>query len=217
MISLEISESTKILCIGAHPDDIEIGCGATLLQWSSTQKLSEMVWFVASGAGERRGEQQESASRYFERSNSSRLVHANFTDNRFPTEYQAIKDSLVELSRDYQPDLIFTHRLEDRHQDHRLLAELTWNVWRNSLVLEYEIPKWEGDLGHPQLYSEVEESLAEQKIAWLAECHASQAVKDWFDADLFRGLMRIRGSECRSFSRMAEAFHLRKSILRLRS
>lgn len=214
MISFEINESTTILCIGAHPDDIEIGCGATLLQWSSTKKLREMVWFVGSGEAERRDEQQESAKRYFERAQKSLLVHAHFPDNRFPSQYQAIKDSLVELAREFSPDLIFTHRLEDRHQDHRLLSELTWNVWRDSLILEYEIPKWEGDLGQPQVYSEVDESNAEQKIRWLSECHRSQSAKDWFDEDLFRGLMRIRGSECRSQSRMAEAFHVRKSKLR---
>ncbi|MCA9104882.1 MAG: PIG-L family deacetylase [Planctomycetales bacterium] len=213
MISFDLSSASSVLCIGAHPDDIEIGCGGTLLQWSDQGRISELRWFVGSGDARREAEQRASAAGYFQRFGTGELNIAGFPDNRFPTMYAEIKQALVDLSRRIKPDVIFTHRLEDRHQDHRLLAELTWNVWRDALILEYEIPKWEGDLGQPQVYCEVSAENQTTKLRWLREHHRSQTEKDWFDDELFSGLMRLRGAECRSHSRFAEAFTVRKATV----
>ncbi|HRF01925.1 MAG TPA: PIG-L family deacetylase [Pirellulaceae bacterium] len=210
MISLNLPTRLRVLCLAAHCDDIEIGCGATLLSWAEQGTAIDATWFVAAAGGPRGDEQRASAERYFARFESGRLELGDFPDAAFPTVYAPIKQRLVELAQQVRPDLIFTHRLEDRHQDHRLIGELTWNVWRDSLVLEYEIPKWEGDLDRAAVLVPVSEAALRSKLDWLGECHRSQRSKDWFDPELFRGLARLRGAECRSPSRWAEGFHARK-------
>lgn len=137
----------------------------------------------------------------------------DFRDSFFPDQWASIKAVVSSIANRVKPDLVFTHRLEDRHQDHRVIAELTWCAFRDQLVLEYEIPKYEGDLGQPNLYAEIPNEICEAKIAAIVECFSSQGGKPWFDADLFRSLMRIRGSECNSASRYAEAFYARKTKL----
>ena len=213
MLPLGLPSSLNVLCLGAHADDIEIGCGGTLLSWAEAGCRLRVCWGVGSATPERVLEQQQSAERYFQRFESGRLVQWDFPDTKFPSHGDRLKDEMRALYLEFPADLVFTHRLEDRHQDHRTMAELTWNIWRDSLVLEYEIPKWEGDLGQPQAFVSVSTEAAESKVRWLDECYASQAKKDWFDRDLFLGLMRIRGAECRSASRFAEAFHVRKCRL----
>jgi len=140
----------RVLCIGAHSDDIEIGCGGTLMQWLSTGTPLAVTWVVLSGKAERGAEARRSAKQLLNRAAAAEVVLGEFTDGRFPAEYNAVKDFFESLKARVNPDVVFTHRLEDRHQDHRLVGELTWNTWRDHLILEYEIIKYEGDLGNPQ-------------------------------------------------------------------
>lgn len=154
----------------------------------------------------------DSAEAYLSRHSGCEILIKEFPDAYFPAHWEAIK-RFAQLAKSTSPDLVMTHRLEDRHQDHRVVAELTWNAFRATSVLEYEIPKYEGDLGLPNVYLPVERSLADHKSELLHRCFPTQAEKDWFDRETFAGLMRLRGLECRSPSRMAEAFYARKLVL----
>lgn len=203
----------RILCLGAHPDDIEIGCAGTLLRWISAYPNVEITWAVLSAAGDRADEAQRSAGALLRRAARLDVVLGQFEDASFPAEFRRIKAYLQELKQRSDADVVLTHRLEDRHQDHRLLAELTWQNWRNHLILEYEIPKFEGDLGQPNLYVPLSKAIAERKVGHLLNCFGSQRSKSWFNAEAFFALMRLRGLECRAPSGMAEAFHLRKGTL----
>ena len=210
MASLRITPPRSLLCLGAHADDIEIGCGATLLGWLESVPQLEVTWVVFSAHGVRRDEAAASAAAYLSDHPSSRIHILDFPDAYFPAHWAAIKQMFGQLAHEIHPDLVFTHRLEDRHQDHRVVAELTWNAFRSSTILEYEIPKYEGDLGQPNLYQPVQTQHAERKLDLLLQCFPTQAEKDWFDRDTFAGLMRLRGLESRSPDRLAEAFHARK-------
>ena len=202
-----------VLCLGAHCDDIEIGCGGTLLRLRERVPGAEIHWVVLSGDAERRQEAAESAQRFLGPEQADQLRCHEFRDGFLPWEGARVKTCFETLKRELAPDLIFTHALGDRHQDHRLVAELTWNTWRDHLILEYEIPKYEGDLGQPNTYVSLHPELAERKIKTLLEVYPSQASRPWFDAETLRGLMRLRGVECRSG--FAEAFHARKLRVRV--
>jgi LmbE family N-acetylglucosaminyl deacetylase len=197
-----------VLCLGAHCDDIEIGCGGTLLRLRERVPGAEIHWVVMSDDEQRRLEVEESARRFLGHEDSDRVRTFGFRDGFLPWEGARVKASFETLKRDFDPDLIFTHTLGDRHQDHRLVAELTWNTWRDHPILEYEIPKYEGDLGQPNAYVAIHPELAEHKIKTLLEVYPSQGSRPWFDAEALRGLLRLRGVECRSS--YAEAFHARK-------
>jgi len=203
----------RVLCLGAHGDDIEIGCGGTLLTWLETLPKLEVTWVVLSAAAERGREVQRGARVLLRRAAAARLELGPFRDGFMQAQYVEVKEFFERLKLDIDPDIILTHRLEDRHQDHRLTAELTWNTWRNHLVLEYEIMKYEGDLGQPNAYVHVAGALARRKAVHLQRHYGSQRSKAWFAADNFLGLMRLRGLECRAASGFAEAFHARKFIL----
>ncbi|HEU0200992.1 MAG TPA: PIG-L deacetylase family protein [Burkholderiaceae bacterium] len=209
--------SLRLLCIGAHSDDLEIACGGTLLTWLAERPL-EVTWVVLSGDGERGREARASAEALLQEARSLRIVLGSFRDSYFPAQYGDVKAFFEQVKRDVsgagnEPDIVLTHRLEDRHQDHRLAAELTWNAWRDHLVLEYEIPKYEGDLGQPNAYVHVPAALAQRKVDHLERHFGSQRSKAWFAAENFLGLMRLRGVECRAPSGFAEAFHARKVVL----
>jgi LmbE family N-acetylglucosaminyl deacetylase len=205
----------RVLCLGAHSDDIEIGCGATVLQLAGRAARPEFRWVVWSAAGLRADEAKRGAERFLGADASRELRLHEFRDGYFPAHFSEIKEAFETLAREFAPDLVFTHERDDRHQDHRVISDLTWNTFRNHLVLEYEIPKWDGDLGRPTLYVPATRTLALRKTSALLEVFGSQRSKDWFDEETFRGLMRLRGMECRAAETYAEAFFARKTILSL--
>lgn len=201
----------QVLCLGAHADDIEIGCAGTLLKWQAEYTQLEVTFAVFSAAGPRAAEARRSARALLRRAHRLDVVLGDCEDTRFPADFERAQAFARAVAGRCQPDVVLTHRLEDRHQDHRLVAELSWQTWRQHLVLEYEIPKVEGDLGRPNLYVPLTPTLASRKVRHLMTHFASQRDKDWFKEDSFRGLMALRGLECRASA--AEAFHLRKAVL----
>jgi LmbE family N-acetylglucosaminyl deacetylase len=203
----------RVLVVGAHADDIEIGCGGTILRLVAEHPGLSVDWVVLSGVGERGGEAAESAAAFLDGAAETRVTVERFRDGFLPYTGGAVKELFERLKSQVTPDLILTHRLEDRHQDHRLVAELTWNTFRNHLILEYEIPKYEGDLGHPNLFVPLAPEHCERKVALLRKCFPSQAGRTWFTDDTFWALLRLRGVESNAPSRYAEAFHARKLLL----
>jgi LmbE family N-acetylglucosaminyl deacetylase len=203
----------SVLCLGAHSDDIEIGCGGTLLLLRERFPETEIRWVVFSAIGPRRAEALASASLLLGDPAEQRLRLETFRDGFLPFAGEQVKRVFEELKREHQPDLIFTHYRRDLHQDHRLVCELTWNTFRDHPILEYEIPKWDGDLGAPNVFVPLEATHAERKIEILLEVFGSQRSHDWFDADTFRALMRLRGVESRAPSHYAEAFYAPKLVL----
>ncbi|MGE0046760.1 MAG: PIG-L deacetylase family protein [Hyphomonadaceae bacterium] len=203
-------EKLKLLCLGAHSDDIEIGAGGAILTWLASGAEIEVHWCVGSAIGERAEEARKSAADFLKGAAKSELHLAEFRDGYFPAERSAVKD-WVETLKPIQPDVVLVHQRDDAHQDHRFLNELAWNTFRDHLILEYEIPKWDGDMGKPNMYVALEESVLARKIALLNAHFGTQRSKAWFDDETFRGLARLRGMECRA--RYAEAFYARKLLL----
>jgi LmbE family N-acetylglucosaminyl deacetylase len=204
----------QVLCLGAHSDDIEIGCGGTLIELARRCPQARFQWVVLSADEVREPETRRAAARLHGADARLDVEVARFRGSYFPSESAAIKDYFEALKVKLEPDLILTHRLEDRHQDHRLVAELTWNTWRSHTILEYEIPKYEGDLGQPGLYVPLAREVVDRKVEALVECFPSQRHRTWFTADLFLAHLRLRGIECNAPSGYAEAFHARKLVLR---
>ncbi len=202
-----------VLCLGAHCDDIEIGCGATLIRWAREYPGTRFVWAIFAGEPIRAEESRRAAACLFGAGASFELRLFEFPDRYFPSQAERIKRAFDELKAAVSADVIFTHQLNDRHQDHRLVAELTWNTFRSHLVLEYEIPKYEGDLGHPNVYVPHAKEDLGRKVSCLMECFPSQRSHAWFTEDTFRGFARLRGIECNAPSGFAEAFHGRKMCL----
>ena len=207
------SERLSVLCLGAHSDDIEIGIGGTLLSWIASGLGLEVHWGVLSAIGPRAAEAEASAAAFLAGAVRHTISLARFKDGLFPYQGAEIKSWLEALRDAVQPDVIFTHGRSDAHQDHREVCQLTWNLFRDHLILEYEIPKWDGDLNQPNLYVPLASAVLERKIDLLLTHFGTQRPKDWFDADTFRGLARLRGMECRAPERFAEAFVLRKGSL----
>jgi LmbE family N-acetylglucosaminyl deacetylase len=206
-------ERLSILCLGAHSDDIEIGAGGTLLSLMARGVRLDVLWCVLSGVGEREREARKSAADFLSAAESATVEVMAFRDGAFPEQGEAIKSWFEVLKARTEPDLILTHRRQDAHQDHRTVCRLTWNTFRDHLILEYEIPKWDGDLGQPNVYVPISASALERKIDLLNLHFSSQRSRDWFDADTFIGLARLRGMECRAEERFAEAFVARKLSL----
>jgi LmbE family N-acetylglucosaminyl deacetylase len=202
----------RLLVLGAHADDIEIGCGATLLAITRARPEVEVTWVVLGAEGSREAEARSSAESFLQAARRSTIVVHGFRDSFFPYVGGEIKQVFEEL-KPLEPDIVFTHTREDLHQDHRLVCELTWNSWRDHLILEYEIPKYDGDLRTPNLFVPVEPEVAREKVALLLQQFPSQTGRHWFDEELFMGLMRLRGVEGRSPSGYAEAFACRKLAL----
>jgi LmbE family N-acetylglucosaminyl deacetylase len=197
-----------VVAIGAHSDDIEIGCGATILRLAESGLPLRVVWVVLSAGGARADEAGESA-RAFLAGVDSDIRLASFRDAFFPHD-ESVKEFFEGLKRDVAPDIVLTHTRHDLHQDHRVVCELTWNTFRDHLTLEYEVPKYDGDLGSPNVFVPVEERVARRKCELLVEHFATQRDKHWFTEDVFLGLMRLRGVESRSPTGYAEGFHGRK-------
>jgi LmbE family N-acetylglucosaminyl deacetylase len=206
-------ERLRVLCLGAHSDDIEIGAGATLLGWIEAGIAVEVHWAVLSAVGSRAGEARRSAESFLAGATRSEIELCTFGDGYFPARRSEIKDWFETLKSRVEPDIILTHHRDDAHQDHRLVSELTQNTFRDHLTLEYEIPKWDGDLWRPNLFVPITEATLSRKIELLMAHFATQRSKDWFDPDTFRGLARLRGMECRAPERVAEAFHTRKIMI----
>jgi LmbE family N-acetylglucosaminyl deacetylase len=205
-------ERLSVLCLGAHSDDIEIGAGATILTWIDAGLELDVVWCVLSGAGAREVEARGSAADFLEGAASTRVEVMPFRDGFFPTQGEAIKSWFETVKQSVKPDLILTHRRDDAHQDHREVCRHTWNTFRDHLILEYEIPKWDGDLGQPNFYVPATAGIIERKSDLLLRHFGTQRSKHWFDAETFRGLARLRGMECRAPERYAEAFFARKVV-----
>jgi LmbE family N-acetylglucosaminyl deacetylase len=203
----------QLLCIGAHSDDIEIGCAGTVLEWLKGHPGSSVTWVVLSTEDTREVEARKSATALLKGASDSQLVLGKFPDGRFPSQFDELKDLFEVLKRQVRPDVILTHRLEDRHQDHRLTAELTWQTWRREAILEYEIPKYEGDLGAPNVYVPLRAATASRKITHLMRHFGTQRSRSWFSRKTFAATMRLRGVECRAMSGYAEAFTARKLVL----
>ena len=204
-------EELSILCVGAHSDDIEIGAGGTILGLIASGVKLDVHWCVLSAGGQRSAEARASAEAFLEGSRSSTVDVADFEDSYFPTHSRSIKQWLVDLRSRVHPDVVLTHARFDAHQDHREVNQLTWNIFRDHLVLEYEIPKWDGDLSQPNAYVPLTAAVLERKIELLHEHFGTQRSKDWFDRETFAGLARLRGMECRAPEHFAEAFTLRKA------
>jgi len=206
-------ERLSVLCLGAHSDDIEIGVGATIRGWIERGVKLDVHWAVLSAAGPRADEAQASARQFLAGAERSTIDLAAFKDGFFPYQGAEIKGWFEALRKNVEPDVIFSHWSGDAHQDHRQVSQLTWNTFRNHVVLEYEIPKWDGDLGRPNVYVPATRAAMQQKVELLLEHFGTQRSKDWFDTEVFHGLARLRGSECRAPDGLAEAFHARKLAL----
>ena len=200
----------SVLCLGAHSDDIEIGTGATLLSMMDRGIHLEVHWCVLSGVGEREREAKASAADFLSKAASAQIEVMPFKDGFFPEQGDAIKSWFEMLKARTNPDLILTHYRDDAHQDHRQVCRLTWSTFRDHCVVEYEIPKWDGDLGQPNLYIPVSAEVLQRKIELLNLHFGSQRSKQWFDSAVFLGLARLRGMECRAPEHYAEAFFARK-------
>ena len=203
-------ERLSVLCIGAHSDDIEIGAGATILGWIDRGVCLDVHWAVLGAAGPRADEARASAQAFLGNGVSAVIDLATFKDGFFPHQGADIKVWFEALRKRTSPDVILSHWRHDAHQDHREVSELTWNTFRDHTILEYEIPKWDGDTGQPNVYLPTTRALMERKTKLLRDHFGSQRSKDWFDVEVFMGLARLRGMECRAPGGFAEAFHARK-------
>lgn len=216
MLKFRFSEKGSemiVLCLGAHPDDIEIGCGGTILRLIDEVDEVQFNWIVFSGDEKRRKEAQKSADTFLIKNKLKKLDIQIFRESYFPYTGAFIKDYFEELRNSLSPDIIFTHYRSDAHQDHHLISDLTWNTFRDNLILEYEVPKYDGDLGNPNLFVHLDELLVQKKIDYILDIFKTQTGKKWFTEETFRSILRIRGIESNSPSKYAEAFHCRKIVL----
>jgi LmbE family N-acetylglucosaminyl deacetylase len=214
MLSLSAAEPLRrVLAIGCHADDIEIGCGGTLLSLTRAIPELEVDWVVLAAPGERGDEARASAGAFLAAAGAARVEVHDFRDGFLPYVGSEVKERFEDLKRRVDPQLVLTHTRADLHQDHRLACELTWNTFRSHLIFEYEIPKVDGDLGSPNVFVPLSGDVAEEKVELLLRHFASQRGKHWFDRELFLGLMRVRGMEAVAPDRFAEAFTCRKAVL----
>jgi len=209
----EVDGELTVLCLGAHSDDIEIGCGGTILRLAQQYPKIVFHWVVFSATGVREAEARRAASLFVGPATLKGPLLKTFPDGFLPYQGANVKATFEELKQAICPDVIFTTYGKDAHQDHRLISELTWNTFRNHLILEYEIPKYDGDLGQPSLFVPLEAELCQQKVSYLMDIFCSQTTKRWFQESTFLSLMRLRGMECNAPSGYAEAFYCRKLVL----
>lgn len=209
MLEFELKGAKKLLFLGAHSDDIEIGCGGTILTLAAANRGLDVLWVVFSAEGKRRGEARSSARRFLKGVKGATVVVKQFGGSYFPAQIDRIK-RYFESVQSFDPDIVFTHYREDRHQDHRLLSDLAWNTFRDHLILEYEIPKYDGDLGSPNLFFPLPAEVSRRKAQHICESFVTQKNKHWFSENTFLALMRLRGVECAS--EYAEAFYCRKLV-----
>lgn len=213
MLNLFPKDLNTVLCIGAHCDDIEIGCGATILQLAAEYPDLTFYWVVLASNPVRAQEAQKSADLFLANVKHKTVVIKDFRNGYFPYVGAQLKDYFEQLKTAVAPDLVFTHYGSDLHQDHRVTAELTWNTFRSHFILEYEIPKYDGGLGSPNVFVPATQAQCTTKIDHLLNCFASEANKYWFSRETFSALLRLRGVECNAESGYAEAFYCRKAVL----
>lgn len=206
------NSSYNILCLGAHCDDIEIGCGGTILKLIEKYQNLVFYWVVFSSNPPREQEAYESAKQFLKEAKVKNIAIANFRDGFLPFMAIEVKEVFEKLKQEFQPDLIFTHFRHDLHQDHRLISELTWNTFRNHLILEYEIPKYDGDLGNPNFFVHLDPSICQSKTQHLLNSFQTQAEKQWFTEETFLSILRLRGIESNAPGKYAEAFYCRKVV-----
>jgi LmbE family N-acetylglucosaminyl deacetylase len=217
MISLNLNETgtepLQVLCLGCHSDDIEIGCGGTILRMAVEHPDWVFHWVVFSAIGPRASEAQQAAIQFVDPSRLKGPILKTFQDGFMPFAGAEIKAAFEELKQSIAPDLIFTHNRKDAHQDHRLISDLTWNTFRNHLILEYEIPKYDGDMGQPGVFVTLPLEICDKKVRLIMDTFRSQHGKNWFQKETFLSLMRLRGMECNAPSGYAEAFYGRKMVI----
>jgi LmbE family N-acetylglucosaminyl deacetylase len=202
----------KVLCCGAHSDDIEIGCGGTILRLLTEQNNVEVTWVVLSALGMRKEEAIKSANDFLSGNQKNKVIIERFKDGYFPYIACEIKDFFESLKKEISPDVIFTHYRHDRHQDHRVISDLTWNTYRNNLIFEYEVVKYDGDIGSPNFFFDLERKLCEIKVSKLMVNFVTQRDHRWFTEDTFWSMLRLRGVECNALEGHAEAFYSRKTV-----
>ncbi|MDZ4722486.1 MAG: PIG-L deacetylase family protein [candidate division Zixibacteria bacterium] len=207
------SEPFRLLCLGAHSDDIEIGCGGTILRLTQEYPKLEVCWIVFSGTDERESEARVSAELFLADVKKKEVRVEGYRDGHFPYNGSEIKDYFERIKSGFQPDLIFTHTRADLHQDHREIANLTWNTFRDHTIFEYEIPKYDADLGSPNLFVGLDHDICQRKVQYLLQAFKSQSGKHWFTSETFYALLRLRGLESASPFHYAEAFYARKVVL----
>jgi LmbE family N-acetylglucosaminyl deacetylase len=202
----------KILCIGAHSDDIEIGCGGAVLRILKEHEGAEVHWVVLGSGGQRDREASASANRFLSGAGKKKIIIEHFKTSYFPYKGEEIKNLFEAIKKKISPDIIFTHYRHDLHQDHRQVSELTWNTFRDHFILEYEIIKYDGDIGVPNFFVHLEEAICRKKIEIIMESFKTQRDKDWFTQDTFFSMLRIRGVESRAPEKFAEGFYCRKIV-----
>lgn len=216
MLNLKLADKPdfayKVLCLGSHSDDLEIGCGGTILKLVENYPNIVFQWVVFSSSPEREKEAISSAGKFLAGVTEKQIIVKSFRDGFLPFIAIEVKEAFEQLKKEFNPDLIFTHYRHDAHQDHRLICELTWNTFRNHLILEYEIPKYDGDLGNPNFYVPLESDLCQQKIKYILDSFPSQKDKQWFTEETFLSILRIRGIESNAPDKYAEAFYARKMV-----
>ena len=205
-----------ILCLGSHADDMEIGCGGTLLKLIESYRNVSVEWVVFSASESRASEARTSAMKFLEGAAQTKISVEAFRDGFFPYVGYDIKQYFEELKGRCSPDLIFTHYRDDRHQDHRLISDLTWNTFRNHLIFEYEIPKYDGDLGSPNVFVHLDEEICRRKVRGIVDAFQTQRNRHWFTEDTFMSLLRLRGIESAAPDGYAEGFFCRKAVLHLK-
>jgi len=203
----------RVLCLGAHCDDLEIGCGGTILRLLAERPGSIVRWEVFASDEKRASEARSSAADFLAAAGPAQVEIHSFRESYFPFVGAQIKDRFEQIKAEVEPDLIFTNRTEDLHQDHRIIGELTWNTFRDHLIAEYEIPKYEGDLGQPNVFAPLSRAIVQRKIELVLRHFRSQAGRRWFRAETFESLMRLRGIECNAGEGYAEALYVRKLLL----
>ena len=202
----------NILCLGAHCDDIEIGCGGTILRLVEAYPNLVFYWVVFSSNSQREQEASNSANLFLKQAKSKSIIIKQFKDGCLPFSGSEVKQLFEQLKHEFNPDIIFTHYRQDLHQDHRLISDFTWNTFRNHLIFEYEIPKYDGDLGRPNFFVHLDEEACQHKVQYITDSFRSQHGKQWFTPETFFSLLRIRGIESNAPGRYAEAFHCRKVV-----
>jgi len=213
VIACNLTRVKRVLCLGAHSDDIEIGCGGTVLRMIERSKTIEFYWLVLSSNPRRAKEAESSANAFLRRARKKTVVVKSFRDGFLPYLGPPVKECFEELKKVFAPDVIFTHCRHDLHQDHRLVCELTWNTFRDHFILEYEVPKYDADLRSPNFFVPLSDAQACRKVNSLMQHFTTQQNKRWFSEELFYGLMRLRATEVASPTRYSEAFYCRKALL----
>jgi len=206
------NSNLRVLCLGSHSDDIEIGCGGTILRLIEEVNNIEFYWIVFSADEKRNKEAYKSANIFLKDVISKKIVIKKFRESYFPFIGFYIKEYFDDLKKAFSPDIIFTHYRYDAHQDHNLISALTWNTFRDHFILEYEVPKFDGDLGTPEFFVHLNELICQRKIKYIIDSFKTQNKKHWFTQDLFWSILRLRGIESNSPNKYAEAFYCRKIV-----